>query len=230
MQARLDNVFWHALTGAQAKFAAGKGAVRRYAPGFSPIAAFADPAEPDFAALAAYVAPGETVYLDGVAGPLPTGWRVDVETSMFKMLWMGGRCTVEAGFVPTPLGATHRVEAEALAALTRPGPFGPRTIELGDYFGVFADGRLVAMAGERAHVGSLREVSGVCTHPEHQGRGHAHRLMAYLVNRHQARGETSFLHVMSANAGAHAMYARMGFRDYREVTVRAVAWAGDVRS
>jgi predicted GNAT family acetyltransferase len=65
----------------------------------------------------------------------------------------------------------------ALAQLTRPGPFGPRTIELGEYFGAVEDGRLVAMAGERMAASGLREISGVCTHPDHQGRGHPNRLM-----------------------------------------------------
>lgn len=226
MHAVLDNVFWSALTGAHAQFAAGEGGVRRYARGFSPIAAFENQRRPDFAALAACVQPGEMVYLDGIDVPMPAGWRLDVETKMFKMVWHGGAPAHDADFAPVPLGLAHRDEAMALAALTRPGPFGPRTIELGDYFGVFHEGRLVAMAGERTHVDTFREVSGVCSHPDHQGRGLARKLVAHLVRRHVARGETSFLHVMSANAGARALYERMGFREYREVGVRAVTWMG----
>jgi predicted GNAT family acetyltransferase len=37
------------------------------------------------------------------------------------------------------------------------------------------------------------------------------------------RGETPFLHVMSANAGARALYESMGFRTYRETTVRVIS-------
>ena len=88
----------------------------------------------------------------------------------------------------------------ALALLTKPGPFGPRTIELGEYFGYFDDGdRLIAMAGERMAAAGLHEISGVCTHPEHQGRGLARRLMLKLIRRQLLRGETPFLHVMRAN-------------------------------
>jgi len=108
--------------------------------------------------------------------------------------------------------------------LTKPGPFGLRTIELGDYFGCFDGPRLVAMAGERMQAGGFREISGVCTHPEAQGRGHARRLMARLVRRELQRGETPFLHVMRDNAVAHGFYARMGFRDYREIVVRVMAF------
>jgi len=219
----LDNIFWHTLTGPQARHAEGHGGVRRYARGFSPIAAFEDQAHPDFALLAAYCDPGETIYIDGVSTPLPAGWRIDVETTMRKMVFEGTRVDDDPGFHPVPLQREHAARAMALAELTRPGPFGPRTIELGDYFGVFEGDELVAMAGERTQAGHLREISGVCTHRDFQGHGFARRLIGLLLNRHAARGETSFLHVMSGNTSARALYARLGFRDYREVVVRAVA-------
>ncbi|MCY1382404.1 FR47-like protein [compost metagenome] len=79
------------------------------------------------------------------------------------------------------------------------------------------------MAGERSFAETLREVSGVCTHPDFQGRGLARRLMLKLIARQLARGETPFLHVMSANTGALGLYQRMGFRTHREVVVRVIA-------
>ena len=71
--------------------------------------------------------------------------------------------------------------------------------------------------------GSLREISGVCTHPDFQGRGFARRLMSKLIRRQMQRQETPFLHVMRANRTAHGLYERMGFRDYRESVVRVVS-------
>jgi len=121
------------------------------------------------------------------------------------------------------LGPRHVPQTLELTALTHPGPFGPRTIELGDYFGCFDGETLVAMAGERMHAGTLREISGVCTHPDFQGRGLARRLMTALIRRQLQRGETPFLHVMRDNSGAHRLYERMGFRDYCETVVRVVS-------
>lgn len=220
----LDNVTWHTLSGAHVRFSAGTAHARRYAAGFSPIVGFADPERPDFDALRAHCAPGEQFYSEG-SGPLQAGWRVEAETTMFKMLWRGGMPPRDATLGAQALGPAHADAALALATLTRPGPFGPRTLELGDYFGVFdeANGALVAMAGERMCAAPLREVSGVCTHPSHQGRGLARRLVNLLIARQLARGETPFLHVMRANTGARALYGRMGFEVYREVTVRVVA-------
>ncbi len=79
------------------------------------------------------------------------------------------------------MGPAHAQQALELATLTNPGPFGPRTLELGDYYGYFRGGHLIAMAGERMYAGNLREVSGVCTHPDHQGNGYARLLMHKVI-------------------------------------------------
>jgi len=223
MPALLDNISWHALSGPQAAFACGAGAARRYAPGFSPIIAFADPLRPDFASLRPFCESGEHFYCAGWSGPAPLAWRIETQSTMFRMLWQGAEPDPADTLATVALGAAHAAAALELATLTNPGPFGPRTIELGDYLGVFDGGRLVAMAGERMHAGRYREISGVCTHPEFRGRGLARRLMHLLIRRQLRRGETPFLHVMHDNAGAHALYGRMGFADYCETIVRVVA-------
>ena len=142
---------------------------------------------------------------------------------MFQMVWHGAVPASDACPEALPLGPEHAGQALALAMLTRPGPFGPRTIELGEYFGCFEGDRLVAMAGERMAAGRLREISGVCTHPDAQGRGLARRLMLKLLRRQLQRDETPFLHVMRDNAHALALYESMGFRVHREPVVRVVA-------
>jgi len=219
----LDNIFWHALVGPQAQYACGAGQARRYAPGFSPILGFADPARPCFEDLAPFCAQGELFYCDGWSGPMPHGWALQAQSTMFKMVWAGGLPPDDAPLAAVALTAQHASQALELATLTRPGPFGLRTIELGDYFGCFDGARLVAMAGERSRAGDLHEISGVCTHPDFQGRGYGKRLMLKLIRLQVQRGETPFLHVMCDNAGARQLYHGMGFRDYRESVVRVIA-------
>ena len=223
MHPLLDNIAWHTLSGPHERFSAGGSAARRYASGFSPIVGFADPAAPAFDALRPHCDDGEHFYCDGWSGPAPDGWRIDAETTMFKMVWQGELPADDAAPEALRLGAEHAPRALELALLTRPGPFGLRTIELGEYFGCFEGDRLVAMAGERMCAGLLREISGVCTHPDQQGRGLARRLMLKIVRRQLLRGETPFLHVMRDNTGARALYTKMGFRDYRESVVRVVS-------
>ncbi|MBS0448853.1 MAG: GNAT family N-acetyltransferase [Proteobacteria bacterium] len=223
MSELLDNVFWHALSGAHARLAVGTSDVRRYADGYTPLIAFADTAVPNFAALVPYCRPDERFYCADWSGAAPADWRIELEATMQRMVWSGAMPDDDAWPEAVPLDASHAAAAFELAALTRPGPFGPRTIELGEYFGVFDGERLVAMAGERIQAGRYREISGVCTHPEQQGRGLARRLMLKLIRRELARGELPILHVMSGNAGARGLYERMGFRSYRETPVRVIA-------
>lgn len=139
------------------------------------------------------------------------------------MIWAGDAATTDVADQAIPLTIEHVDQALKLISLTQPGPFGPRTLELGNYFGYFEEGQLVAMAGERMFAGSFREISGVCTHPRFQARGLARRIVMKLVTRQLGRGETPFLHVVSDNQIARSLYLRMGFQEHRQTVVRVVS-------
>ncbi len=222
MLSDLDHVIWNSLSGSHARYAAGTGTARRYLPGFSPILGFADPENPDFRSLEAYARAGEHFYVDRWTGPIPAGWGLVSEAQMLKMVYRGAPIPLRVPPYIVRLDTRHYPEAVDLAALTRPGPFGLRTPELGVYLGIFDDGRLVAMAGERMQVGEWREISGVCTHPRYTGRGLAQQLVQVLIANQQSRGERTFLHVMSANHRARQLYERLGFENYLETTVRVI--------
>ena len=97
-----------------------------------------------------------------------------------------------------------------LVALTQPGPFAARTIELGGYVGVRQEGRLVAMAGRRVAPTGWTEISAVCTHPDFRGRGYATRLMLEVLRGIRAEGRRGFLTVLDGNPAAR-LYESMGF-------------------
>ena len=67
------------------------------------------------------------------------------------------------------------------------------------------------MAGERLKVPGYTEVSAVCTHPEHAGKGYARILMTEVMRRIRDRGERPFLHVRKDNERAIKLYQRLGF-------------------
>lgn len=219
----LDNIVWHSLTGPQACFASGSDGARRYTRGFSPIVGFADNVKPDFSALNPWCHSDEHFYTDGWAGTPPADWQIEQEATMFKMVWDSSIPPADDLHEAIPLEKQHAAQALELADLTRPGPFGIRTIELGEYFGCFEGERLMAMAGERMFAGSWREISGVCTHPDYQGAGLARRLMIKLIHRELQRGELPFLHVMHDNDVAVGLYKRMGFSIYKESIVRVIS-------
>lgn len=100
----------------------------------------------------------------------------------------------------------------ALAALTKPGPFNSRTIEFGEYYGIFENGRLASMTGQRLHVENYTEVSAVCTHPDFLGKGYAAALLQHQLQIICGNGQIPFLHVRADNERAIALYERLGFK------------------
>jgi ribosomal protein S18 acetylase RimI-like enzyme len=222
----LDNVFWNSLSGPQRAWTQGTHRIRRYARGLPNLLAFQDPRHPALDEVAAFCEPGERFYCAGWVGPPPPGWRGDVEARLALMVWNGPRPGVALRGTRA-LDHQDRGEAQRLVVASQPGPFGERSFEPGDYLGCFADGRLVAMAGERMRVEGGREISAVCTDPEFRGRGLARMLVAELVRRQVDRGEAPFLHVLESNTPARDLYRSMGFRDHSVSPVRVVSWLGE---
>ncbi|WP_343518051.1 GNAT family N-acetyltransferase [Sphingomonas sp.] len=212
----LDRPVWTALAGRQAGFAAGDARAWRYRPEINILAAAADDSPEALAALAALVPPGGKIAtVEAAETPVPPGLTVAKQAMLVQMV-------AERPAPPEPvdyldLGDADAPEMVALATLTEPGPFVEATHELGAFIGVRVDGRLVAMAGERMRAPGLTEVSAVCTHPEWRGRGYAGKLMRVVMDRIAARGEAPFLHSYATNAGAIALYEKLGFRVRREV-------------
>ena len=77
------------------------------------------------------------------------------------------------------------------------------------------------MAGERLRVQGHTEVSGVCTHPDARGHGHAALLSGIVAGRILDSGEKPFLHAFATNRTAIDLYSRLGFVVSRDVCVAA---------
>jgi predicted GNAT family acetyltransferase len=206
----LDNPVYSALDTDQAAFAASHGAATRYPGEVAPFAGLRDDSPAAFADLEALVEPGETVALiTAVRVSLPDGWELARERLIDQMVCDGPPAPAD---IPPllELGVEDVPEMLALAGLTQPGPFGPRTLELGRYVGIRVDGRLAAMAGERMRPAGATEISAVCTHPDFAGRGYARALMSSLLADAVAAGRRPMLHVKTEN-GAKRLYERLGF-------------------
>lgn len=116
-----------------------------------------------------------------------------------------------------PLNTSHIPAMLVLTALTKPGPFAERTIEFGNYHGIFVNDELVAMTGERLHLDAFTEISAVCTHPDHLGKGYAAMLVSMGAEKIVAEGKTPILHVRSDNERAIKMYERLGFEKRADI-------------
>ena len=221
----LDNVIWQALTTRQSQFAEGFDEARRFVPDVTGLTAFLEPSARGYASVAGLVGEGGTALLSlpSPYEPQP-GWDLVITFPGLQMVCADVNASARldsASAVPgasilgssiTELGPQDSPEMMELASLTKPGPFGPRTHELGRYLGIRSEAKLVSMSGERMKVPGYTEVSAVCTHPEHTGKGYARILMLEIMRGIWERGETPFLHVRQNNTRAVALYEQLGFR------------------
>lgn len=215
----LDRPVWNALHSRQAYLAIGGGLAIGYQRPYAMFIAGADQSDASLAAMAELVpAGGQAALVERDRWPLPPGTRVAADSVIVQLVAEDGITGTESGFDFLELGEADEADALALATLCRPGPFFARTSAMGGFIGVRDEaGRLVAMAGERMKVGAFTEVSAVCTHPDHRGRGLAKRLIGVVARRIVARGETPWLHSYPDNEAALALYASLGFRRRAEV-------------
>jgi predicted GNAT family acetyltransferase len=212
----LDNIIWKALSTRQAQFAESFNQARRFMPEVTPLAAFREPTAEGYDSLAGLLGTRGTVGLF-LEKPYQAqaGWSLVAGAPMPEMVYEGVTARLSRSFSDpeiVELGAADSPDMIALTALTKPGPFNKRTHELGGYLGIRREGKLVAMAGERLKVPGYTEVSAICTHPEHTGRGYASILTTEVMQRIRSRGETPLLHVREDNVRAIELYHRLGFR------------------
>ncbi len=217
MSSDLNNPFWSALCSRHAGIADRVGEAARYPAEFAPFLGVAHDGVDVRDAFDALIAADESVYLLGVAPRVPVGWRLQAFGDLAQMI-RTEPLTMEDGpeivLLSTP---DHRADVLALTALVYPHYFRPRTMEVGRYFGMYVDGRLAAMAGERLATDAFQEVSAICTYPDFNGRGYARRISAMLTNDILAQGRTPYLHVSNENPRAKTMYERMGYRLRRDI-------------
>jgi ribosomal protein S18 acetylase RimI-like enzyme len=207
----LDNSIYSALAGPHAHLAQRRGNALRYPVDMSPFMALPQcPDDADWADIAALAGPDTRVTLSGPAVEPPDGWEVVMRVPLLQFVDDGIAAAPEEEAVR--LDQADVPEMLELAERTKPGPFLPRTIEMGTYLGIRRNGRLVAMAGERLHPPGWTEISGVCTDPGWRGQGLGTRLLLAVAAGIRDRGETSFLHVLTSNTNAIRLYESLGFR------------------
>lgn len=216
------NPAWHALQTRHRDFAVTASDACRYPADIAPFVAIAEPRQSAMRDLHSLLLPGESVWIFGEGHSRLPGLSFGRTIECLQMV-LDESVPVAA---PTAdivrLGEAHSGEMVKLTELAFPGFFRPKTHETGTYYGVRSNRELIAMGGERLALNGYSEISGVCAHPAHRGRGFAGNLMRQLVVDHRAKGVISWLRVISTNNTAIALYQSIGFGIARAVTLTEV--------
>ena len=212
-----DNPVWSALSGPHHGIAGRLEKLRWYPPSIAPFAAIpAADVVPDLDSAGRLDLEDRAYFVGVCPDSLPGGWRLASRSNIFQLFPAGeipeaGEVRAMGEDAAVELGEPDRAAMRELTQIAFPDFFRERTAELGVYLGIYEGRRLIAMAGERFALAGWQEISGVCTHPDFAGRGHARRLTRALLSRHRRRGVRSFLHVSEGNMGARRLYESMGF-------------------
>lgn len=202
----------------------------RYPAAVSPFAAIVSPTTQALRDLSTLLTSDEYVWVAalGEADPVAAGLAVETTIDVLQMV-----LPLEIELPPpnqaiVPLDCSHASEMVALTDIAFPGFFRLRTCEMGDYFGIRSDSpdnKLIAMGGERLVFPGYAEMSGICTHPEHRGQGHAAQLLWHLARLHRSRGIVSWLHVTATNLIAVNLYLKLGFETVRSIKLHKLSRA-----
>lgn len=211
---QLDNPVWHSLGETHRAFALEWGDARFYRPGYCPFGGLAGPGT---AALAAYARQADSFYVVGERPLFGAGLRLHRELVCLQML-LDKTVHTEAAEAIVPLQAGDRAALYRLVNTVQPGYFKEETAALGSYYGIFRQGQLVAVTGERMKMHACTEVSAVVTHPAHTGKGYARQLVAHTANRVLQEDKLPYLHVAETNTVAIRLYEKLGFRTRRRIS------------
>lgn len=222
----LDNMIWNAIITGNSDIAIVDGDVGLYQPDIAPFAGFKELNGKNLDTLLALVPVGNRVaiaYWDSLSMDADK-WTTLQHMDVTQMVYEEPVATfiTAASYLIVPLGQEHIPAMLELTALTKPGPFLPRTILFGNYFGIFVKGKLAAMAGQRMHPVPYMEVSAVCTHPDFRGHGYAKALMLHIMKLILDNSFIPFLHVLTSNTGAIQLYESIGFRIRRQLFIDVV--------
>jgi ribosomal protein S18 acetylase RimI-like enzyme len=227
MQHILDNPIYNALCTAHRIFAEGTKNVKYYRADIAAFAGLANNSPEDFETLH-QVSPADRIFVFFTPRrmEIPGKWQLLSHIDMFQLCYTAKTFPATQPIDFRDLDQDDVPLMEELVELTKPGPFLSRTIELGNYTGIFKGKQLVAMAGHRFNPAPYTEISAVCTHPGHTGNGYAGGLLAEQVKRILAKSEIPFLHVRNDNGNAIKLYQKLGFEIRTDMYAYVIRKAG----
>ncbi len=216
----LDNPAWNALVSGNKHLSKGNEQIKYFSEDVSPFVGLleAGPYEFDFLY---HVIPTERklAIISFKEMKIPNQWTVLDHIKALQMVHKHPAPPATATAQIIPLQEKHVPQMIALTQMTHPGPFFKRTIDFGNYEGIFNNNKLIAMAGQRLHADPYTEISAVCTHPDFTGKGYAASIIISQIHKIKAASSIPYLHVKDDNDKAIHLYKTLGFEAREQMDI-----------
>ena len=212
---KLDNPAWNALNESHHAYARGNDRIQFYRPEFAPFGGVKT-GDDSSEIHDNYIPENDFCYLIGELPPLPPQYVLEKQLVCLQMI-CPEPVDLDIAADIRQLGDAEAADLTALINLVQPGYFREKTRLMGNYYGIYQNGMLVAVTGERMRMEGFTEISAVVTHPGFTGKGLAGQLVAHAVNKNLAEHQVPFLHVTEDNARAIGLYEKLGFRTRRKM-------------
>ncbi len=205
----LDNPVWFSLTDIHFNEAIDYGGVKFFHPDYAPFGAFINNADTSNA-IEKHAKLINDFFIVGDKPKMPAHFKEPIEYIGLQMI-IYNKINFPITENIVELTESHYDNLIGLIKLVYPEYFKPKTNALGQYFGIYKDGKLVAITGERMQTKNFIEISAVITHPDYTGNGFAKQLIAHTVEGIIKKGKTPILHVDQTNLGPIKLYKKLGF-------------------
>ncbi|WP_448607444.1 GNAT family N-acetyltransferase [Paenimyroides ceti] len=212
----LDNPVWYSLQETHQAFCTEHAGMKFYLPEMAPFGAFSD-VETTFEGTASYAHLCHDFYVVGERPDVGNGLILKKELVCDQMI-LENPCEILFSEEIVLLDRNRRRDLAALVNRVQPGYFKDETAVLGNYYGIYVNGILVAVTGERMQMNAYKEISAVVTHPDYTGKGYAGQLVAFVANAIIAENKMPFLHVAASNSRAIQLYEKLGFVKRRSMS------------
>ena len=207
----LDNFIWSALNGPHSEYGDRTELACVYKHQYYRFAAVSENTPKAYKQLASIVEPERTIVIKGTGKKIEYPEWNHMDSSNVHIMILENQINVP----DLPYEKVSVEYAEDLIALSRISPHTGELnipkIEVGDYYGIKDQDRIVAIAGERMQLDGYSEVSGVVTHPDYRKRGYGGGLTLFKCDQVLVRGNTPVLGVFEDNLGAVRLYKKLGF-------------------
>jgi ribosomal protein S18 acetylase RimI-like enzyme len=214
---KLDNPVWYSLAESHKKLALVYNNTHFYHPDYCAFGAYNEIPN-NGEDLVAYAKLVSSFFIFGEKPSIPQSLKLKDELLCLQMIV---RHKIDIPYTDeiVKLKDRHREALLGLVKIVYPEYFKSKTADLGNYYGIFKDNKLVTITGERMQMEGFTEVSAVITHPEHTGKGYAKQLVAHTANAILEQNKTPFLHVAKTNISAVNLYQKLGFETRREISI-----------